>query len=216
MIAKEPRPGFSKTRLCPPCTPIEAARLAEAALADTLDAVAASPAKRRVLVLDGEPGNWLPGGFDVVPQAGGGLDARLEAAFAEVAGPALLVGMDTPQLTPALLAECSATLSAPGADAVLGLAPDGGYWAIGLRAPHDGLFQGVPMSTAWTGRSQLRRLRSRRLAVSLLPELRDVDTFEDAVEVAKRCPASHFATELDRVRGARYEPERGAAWAGGR
>ncbi len=60
VIAKEPRPGRVKTRLTPPFTPGEAAALAEAALVDTLRAVAATPARRRVLVLDGEPGPWLP------------------------------------------------------------------------------------------------------------------------------------------------------------
>ena len=103
VIAKEPRPGRVKTRLTPPFTPEEAAALAEAALADTLRAVAAAPARRRVLVLDGQPGPWLPPGFDVVPQCAGGLDERLAAAFAGCDGPALLIGMDTPQVTPGLL-----------------------------------------------------------------------------------------------------------------
>ena len=35
VIAKEPRPGAVKTRLCPPLMPEQAAELAEAALADT-------------------------------------------------------------------------------------------------------------------------------------------------------------------------------------
>lgn len=96
VIAKEPRPGWVKTRLTPPFTASEAAALARAALADTLSAVAAAPASRRVLVLDGTPGPWLPPGFDVVPQCAGGLDERLAGAFAGCDGPALLIGMDTP------------------------------------------------------------------------------------------------------------------------
>ena len=43
VIAKEPIPGRVKTRLTPPFTPQQAAALAEAALADTLAAVAAAP-----------------------------------------------------------------------------------------------------------------------------------------------------------------------------
>jgi glycosyltransferase A (GT-A) superfamily protein (DUF2064 family) len=97
VIAKAPEPGRSKTRLCPPCSPEQAAALAEAALTDTLRAVAATPADERVLVLDGTPGDWLPEGFRVVPQRGDGLDERLAAAFADAGGPALLIGMDTPQ-----------------------------------------------------------------------------------------------------------------------
>ncbi|SCE32790.1 hypothetical protein GA0115246_114565, partial [Streptomyces sp. SolWspMP-sol7th] len=100
VIAKEPRAGRVKTRLTPPFTPGQAAALAEASLTDTLRTVAATPATRRVLVLDGTPGPWLPPGFDVVPQCAGGLDERLAAAFAGCAGPALLIGMDTPQVTP--------------------------------------------------------------------------------------------------------------------
>ena len=103
VIAKQPVPGRVKTRLVPPCTHEQAAALAEAALADTLHTVLMAPARRRVLVLEGEPGPWLPAGFDVVPQCGGPLDERLAGAFAAVRGPALLIGMDTPQVTPGLL-----------------------------------------------------------------------------------------------------------------
>ena len=100
VIAKEPVPGRVKTRLTPPFTPAEAALLAEAALADTLAAVAAAPVSRHVLALDGAPADWLPAGFDVIPQRGGGLDERLAAAFADTHAtlplPMVLVGMDTP------------------------------------------------------------------------------------------------------------------------
>ena len=103
VICKSPVPGRVKTRLTPPCTPAEAAALAEAALRDTFAAVRATHAVRRIAVLDGAPGPWLGPGIEVVPQGPGGLDARLAAGFAAVGGPLFLVGMDTPQLTPALL-----------------------------------------------------------------------------------------------------------------
>lgn len=200
VIAKAPVPGRVKTRLCPPCTPEQAAALAEAALADTLQAVAATPVARRVCVLEGEPGPWLPAGFDVVAQRGDGLDERLAAAFEDVGGPALLVGMDTPQLTPALLADGLDALALPGTDAVLGLAPDGGYWAIGLRRPDRALLEGVPMSTADTGAAQRRRLLDAGLRVAMLPELRDVDTIDDARIVAGAAPpGGRFATALQAV-----------------
>src|SRR5688500_4457952 len=96
VIAKEPVPGRVKTRLCPPCTPEQAARLARAALEDTLAACGDTVgAGRRVLALDGEPGGWLPRGWDVVAQRGAGLAERLAHAFADVGGPAFLLGMDT-------------------------------------------------------------------------------------------------------------------------
>jgi rSAM/selenodomain-associated transferase 1 len=196
VLAKAPRAGRSKTRLCPPCTPAEAAALARAALADTLEAVLATPASRRVLVLDGPAGDWLPAGFDVLPQRGGGLDERLAHAFADVGEPALLVGMDTPQLAPADLERGLACLAAPGTDAVLGPAPDGGYWAIGLRSADPRAFLGVPMSTAQTGEAQLARLRGLGLRVALLPALRDVDRIADARAVAALAPTGRFARAL--------------------
>jgi uncharacterized protein len=194
VIAKEPRPGRSKTRLCPPCSPAEAAWLAEAALADTLAAVANTAAARRVLVLDGRPGTWLPPGIEVVAQGQGGLDARLAAAFACTAGPALLIGMDTPQVDTHVLTKAMAALD--GVDAVLGPAVDGGWWALGLSDPHSADILGVPMSTAHTGAAQLGRLLARGRRVHQLPCLRDVDLIDDARAVAAAAPHTRFATRL--------------------
>lgn len=205
VIAKAPVPGRVKTRLCPPCTPQQAAALAEAALADTLAAVAATPVARRVCVLDGEPGPWLPDGIEMVAQRGDGLGERLAAAFDDVGGAAVLIGMDTPQVTPAQLGSSLAALRAPGADAVLGLAPDGGYWAIGLRAPDPAVFDGVPMSTARTGAAQRARLLEAGRRVRLLPELRDVDTIADARIVAAAAPRGRFAAALREVDSATRE-----------
>ena len=195
VIAKEPRPGRVKTRLTPPFTPEQAAALAEASLVDTLHVLLATPARRRVLVLDGAPGPWLPPGFDVVPQCGGGLDERLAAAFAGCDGPALLIGMDTPQVTPALL-----TVDFADCDAYFGPAEDGGFWALGLADPNPALLRGVPMSTPTTGAVQRARLTAAGLRVRDLPPLRDVDTAYDAELVAAEAPEGQFAKELARLR----------------
>ena len=188
VLAKQPVPGRVKTRLVPPCTHEQAAALAEAALTDTLHTVLKVPARRRVLVLDGRPGPWLPPGFDVVPQCTGPLDERLASAFAAVHGPALLIGMDTPQVAPSLLSVDWRT-----ADAVFGPAADGGFWALGLRVPDPALLRGVPMSTSRTGAIQRARLLAAGLRVAALPQLRDVDTAADAVAVARLAPRSRFA-----------------------
>ncbi|MCX3287662.1 glycosyltransferase [Streptomyces sp. NEAU-H22] len=193
VIAKEPRPGRVKTRLTPPFTPEEAAGLAQASLTDTLHAVAATPATRRILVLDGAPGPWLPPGFDVVAQCAGGLDERLAKAFAGCAGPALLIGMDTPQVTPDLL-----TVDFADCDAWFGPAEDGGFWALGLACPDPALLRGVPMSTPMTGAVQRQRLVAAGLRVRDLPRLRDVDTAPDAHAVAALAPRGRFAARLAR------------------
>ncbi|MEU5633106.1 DUF2064 domain-containing protein [Streptomyces rishiriensis] len=196
VIAKEPVPGRVKTRLTPPYTPQEAAVLAEAALTDTLHAVLRAPARRRVLVLDGTPGRWLPPGYEVAPQGSGGLDERIAAAF-ELCddGPALLVGMDTPQLTPDLLAQ----VGRDGHDAWFGPADDGGFWALGFAEPAraGALVRGVTMSTDRTGAVQRRRLVDAGLSIGRLPTLRDVDTAADAASVAACCPPrSRFAAAM--------------------
>ena len=200
VIAKAPAPGRVKTRLTPPCSPGEAALLAGAALGDTLAAAArARTAARRVLVLDGAlvP---VPRGFDVVPQRGAGLAARLAAAFQDVGGPAFLVGMDTPQVTPQLLDAGLAALD--GADAVFGASLDGGYWGIGLRRPDPAAFDGVPMSRPETGMAQRVRLAELGLRTAVLPPLRDVDTIDDARAVAAEAPGSRFAATLAGIEGA--------------
>lgn len=199
VIAKAPVPGRSKTRLSPPCTPEQAAALARASLEDTLQAVRATPASRHVLVLDGDPGTWLPDGFEVVPQRGDGLDERLAAAFADV-GRAVLVGMDTPQVTPALLVRTLRALEVPRTDAVLGMAEDGGFWTIGLCDPEPGLFLGVPMSADDTGLRQHERLLERGLRVATVAALRDVDVIQDAHAVAALAPESRFAATLASMR----------------
>ncbi|MGH9013369.1 MAG: TIGR04282 family arsenosugar biosynthesis glycosyltransferase [Acidimicrobiia bacterium] len=200
VIAKAPCSGRSKTRLCPPCTPAEAARLARAALEDTLAAMAAAPVEgRRVAVLDGRPGSWLPPGFEVVPQRDGDLGDRLAAAFVAVGAPALVVAMDTPQVTPELLAETVRTLDRPGTDAVLGPTDDGGYWVIGLRRPDPRVFDDVPMSSPGTLDAQRARLRDLGLTSALAPRLRDVDDFEDALAVARAAPDTRFASTLREI-----------------
>lgn len=191
VIAKAPLPGFAKTRLIPAIGREGAARLAAAALADTLWAIAETPAARRVLVIDGPINGapWLPRidgrRFELIPQRDGGLGQRLSGAFADSAAtPALLVGMDTPQITAPLLGESIAALCSEGTDAVLGPAADGGWWAIGLREPHPGVFAGVPMSSADTAAHQRARLAELGLRVRELEQLRDIDTIEDARAVA--------------------------------
>lgn len=198
VIAKAPVPGMVKTRLTPPYRPEEAAALAEAALRDTLSAVAAAPAARRVLALLGEPGPWLPAGYDVVPQRGGDLAERLAAAFADAWAalpvPVVLIGMDTPQVTPALLAEAGRLLD--GHEVVVGPAADGGFWLLGQRRPDPALLTGLPMSRPDTGALLMERVRAAGVRAALLPELTDVDTAADARAVAAQAPSSRFAAAL--------------------
>lgn len=207
VMAKAPVAARVKTRLCPPCTPAEAAALAEAALADTLDAVVASGAGRLILALDGKPGPWLPAGFQVVAQCAGTFNRRLAHAWAAAGGPGVQIGMDTPQVTAADLDLALSALDTAGA--ALGPTTDGGWWAIGLRHPHPDAFRGVPMSTDHTGVDQQSRLRALGLEVAVLPTLVDMDTVDDLPAVVAAGPdtrTARLAAHLGLVPGARPVP----------
>ncbi|HEY5430084.1 MAG TPA: TIGR04282 family arsenosugar biosynthesis glycosyltransferase [Solirubrobacteraceae bacterium] len=196
VIAKEPLPGQTKTRLTPPCSPAEAAGLAGASLWDTLDVVARTPAARRVLVFEGDDRGWRPDGFELLAQRGRGLGERLASAFADVGTPALVVGMDTPQLTPGLLVDAMRALAEPDVDAVLAPTLDGGYWTVGFKAAAPRAFERVPMSSRSTCARQRQRLGELGLRVHEAPSLRDVDTIEDARAVAQAAPHTRFARAL--------------------
>lgn len=199
VMAKAPIPGRVKTRLCPPCTAEEAAVLAEAALADTLAAALGSSADEVVVALDGPACDGLPHGVTVIPQAGRTFAERLTHAWQEVGGPGLQIGMDTPQITADDIDRGVVALTDPDVDAALGLAHDGGWWAIGFRQPHPHAFRGIPMSQPDTGARQRIRLHELNLDTALLPVHRDVDNVVDAVAVAAIAPSTRFAEVVDRL-----------------
>jgi glycosyltransferase A (GT-A) superfamily protein (DUF2064 family) len=203
VVAKAPVPGRVKTRLCPPCTPAQAAALAAAALADTISTVDATPVAARCLLLSGR--YPTPAGWWVVAQRGADLGERLAHGLADSARPgaaALLIGMDTPQATPALLTAVAGGLER--ADAVVAPALDGGWWALALRDPYAaGVLRRVPMSTPGTAVATVAALRRVGLRVVTGPSLRDVDTFADAVAVAELCPSGGFAGAVRSLPAAR-------------
>jgi glycosyltransferase A (GT-A) superfamily protein (DUF2064 family) len=216
VITKAPVPGRSKTRLTPPCTPGQAAAIAAAAVGDTLDVVRATPVQRRVVALDGAPGELDLTGCTVVPQVEGDLGTRLAAAFAAAMDPAplptLLIGMDTPQVTPALLRGALDELLAGGpGTAVLGTAPDGGWWALGLHGPAPAqVLVDVPMSRADTGRLTRAALEDAGLQVLDLLPLTDIDHFPDALAVAADCPPDSRTRQVVAAVAAALGPVDGA------
>ncbi|HKU03657.1 MAG TPA: DUF2064 domain-containing protein [Arthrobacter sp.] len=203
VIAKECRPGRVKTRLTPPLTPEQAAALAQTSLSQTLETVRSLPAARRLLVFDGTPHKRDAAGFEVSAQGSGGLDERLAAICSLTAGPLLILGMDTPQLCreqlAPLLSDWATPAPGPHRGAWFGPASDGGFWALGLYRPDGGLVRGVDMSTPQTGTRQLARLTGAGLDVGLLPVLRDVDYFADAVAAARECSGTRFALAVKRA-----------------
>lgn len=208
VVAKAPVPGQAKTRLANEVGAEAAADLAAAALLDVLDQVRAAPALLLV-ALTGDLGAASRGdevraalaGAEVFDQRGDGFADRLANAHADAhervpdGTPVLQVGMDTPQLSGPLIVESLAVASA--ADAALGPAEDGGWWGLAVRDPAwaDSL-RNVPMSRSDTG--ECTRIALGRVAadVRLLPMLRDVDTWDDALAVARTAPDSRFAAAV--------------------
>jgi glycosyltransferase A (GT-A) superfamily protein (DUF2064 family) len=205
VVAKAPVPGLAKTRLAATIGDEAAADVAAAALLDTLDAVAASSVTQRVVAMTGDLSIACRGteirerlaDFTVVEQRGLDFAERLVHAHADAAAsvgglPVLQIGMDTPQVTGDLLSECATALL--GTDAVLGMAFDGGWWALGVTDPAMAKsLLDVPMSTSETGAVTLAALRHTGLVVGLLQELGDVDTIDDIGVVRRACaPGSRF------------------------
>jgi glycosyltransferase A (GT-A) superfamily protein (DUF2064 family) len=104
------------------------------------------------------------------------------------------IGMDTPQVSAELLLRSASAVLASGA--ALGMAADGGWWALGLTSARRGLFGGLPMSTDRTGRLQHERLRALGYSPARLETLVDIDTWDDARSVAAIAPASRTAAEV--------------------
>jgi uncharacterized protein len=210
VVAKAPVAGLAKTRLAATVGAKRAAELAAAALLDTVDSARAVLGATVACALtgslaDAERSAELAETLRdcvVFPQRGGDFATRLANAHADVARrfpgtPVLQVGMDTPQLRAPLLT--SALFRLREADAVLGPAADGGWWALGLQRPADAhVLRSVPMSRPDTGARTLGALHDLGLQVELLPVMSDVDTMDDAVTVAAQAPGSRFAQVMAR------------------
>lgn len=200
VVAKAPVPGRVKTRLGVVIGMEVAARVAAAALLDTL-AACRSAFDECHLALDGELRDACQedairdrlGGWVVHAQRGATFGERLARAHADAAGPGatVQVGMDTPQLTSADLREVAAA-SGPG-NAVLGPASDGGWWVLGLQDPTAAAgLAGVPMSRPDTYVRTRDALAAVGQTVRTTRVLRDVDTVADADAVAGELRDGHF------------------------
>jgi len=195
VMAKAPRPGLSKTRLCPPLRPEQAAALSAAFLRDISENIALAaraaaitgyiayaPAGQEAL-LDGHlaPGTSLllaDGSPLMPPDVQGFGRCLLHAVLAMLArghDAAVVLNSDSPTLPTSLLVRAASALAADGDRVVLGPADDGGYYLLGMKAAHAHLFADVAWSTSSV--AETTRLRARQLGVEVveLPMWYDVD-----------------------------------------
>lgn len=209
VMAKAPRAGETKTRLAPPLTQSEAARLAAFLFADTVSLalglgaavfVAYAPADGRALleeIVRAALGEETLSDVRWLEQHGDGLGERLdgvvERACAEGFGPLLLVGADSPTLPPTFLAAALKGLACGRADAALGATEDGGYYAVGMREPARGLFEAVEWSTPRAYAQTARNAARLGLRLLELPLWYDVDTPADLARLRAELSADEDA-----------------------
>jgi rSAM/selenodomain-associated transferase 1 len=200
VMAKAPRPGKVKTRLSPPLTPEQASDLNACFLRDTvasLHAATIQACAEWVISYTpvGEEAAFrgiLPDNARLIPQRRDGFGERLlataEDLFACGFAAVCLIDSDSPTVPTTEFARAAELLLAPGRRAVLGPSEDGGYYLIGLQAPHRRLFEDITWSTSVVTEQTLQRAAEIHLPVDLLREWYDVD---DANSLA-RLHAEYF------------------------
>jgi uncharacterized protein len=187
IMAKAPRAGEVKTRLCPPLSLSDAAELYRRFLLDKIEqvttlraaslAIAYTPAEARAFFEEVAPG------FVLVQQWGADLGDRLANSLGELLNRghhgAMAIDSDTPTLPVGFLQQAVDLVTTPGIDVVLGPTRDGGYYLIGLRAMHRELFEAMAWSTSAVLPETIRRADAKGLRVACLPPWYDIDTPED-------------------------------------
>jgi uncharacterized protein len=187
IMAKAPRPGAVKTRLCPPLLAAEAAALYRCFLLDKIAAVQALSGVRPMVAYTPDEAQAefavLAPDFALVPQRGPDLGARLHTTLASLLAAghpgAIAVDSDTPTLPREFLQQAVDCLTGPGPDVVLGPTEDGGYYLIGVRAANRALFDDMPWSTSAVLEITLRRAAAAGLQTVCTPAWFDVDTPDD-------------------------------------
>ena len=180
-MAKSPLAGRAKRRLAASVGVVSPARFYRTCLAHTLMRLGRDPRWRIVLAVSPDSdvsAPYWPRGIERVPQGSGDLGVKMQRLFRRLPpGPAIIVGSDIPAIRPSNIARAFRLLG--NGDAVLGRAPDGGYWLVGLRRAPRLLapFANVRWSGPHALGDTLRNLKGHRVAFAAT--LGDVDTAED-------------------------------------
>ena len=184
VMAKAPRPGAVKTRLVPPLSPSSASALSAGFLRDMTEniALAARDGGIRGYVAYAPAGfeagfdGMLANGTGLVLADGAGVSASrvhgfgrsllhaAQALFAQGHDAVCLLNSDSPTLPNSLLAQSAAALAEGGDRVVLGPAEDGGYYLLGMKAPHLHLFEDIAWSTGEVAAQTRERARALGLA----------------------------------------------------
>ena len=187
VFLKSPRPGYVKTRLAKEIGDIGAAT-AYRQLCDTLFSKLHSVRRVQLRFTPDEAKpeilHWLNDHWEAKPQGEGDLGERMDRAFEEADGPAIIIGSDCPYLEIADLEKATEALEKH--DMVIGPANDGGYWLIGLNSPCPTLFRDINWGTHTVLGETLAQAEIHDLSVHLVRELQDIDRATEWKDFCKR------------------------------
>lgn len=197
-MAKAPIAGAAKTRLAPPLTAGQAARLARALLLDQLEHLSAlraidlyvafTPRKAAPLFKRLAPRRYV-----CFPQEDGDLGERMRGVLAELwkrgHRNAAVVGSDVVPPPLKIFYDAFELLSSPDPRVVLGPSRDGGYYLIGMNRPTPEIFAGMTWSHDRVLRETTARLYRLGMTFDLLPTWFDVDTAADLELLRRSAPS---------------------------
>jgi rSAM/selenodomain-associated transferase 1 len=190
IMAKAPRPGTVKTRLAERL-PVEAVTGLYLCLLDDTMTLARSLGTVEVAIMcpASDVEELMPLGrsvVNVVAQKGEGLAAGLTSVFAHFAAPGrqrvVAFNSDSPHLPASVLRSAFEVLN--GHDVVVGPTNDGGYYLVGAKAAHPGLFDGDGMGTKSALEALLARARELQLSVGFTDPFYDIDVEDDLTRLA--------------------------------
>lgn len=190
IMAKAPRPGMVKTRLTQSLPPPASTELYRCLLEDTV-ALAKSLSGVEVAVMCPEPdkdelAHLLGNAVQVVAQKGEGLAAGLTSVFAHFTAAiqhrVIAFNSDSPHLPASVLESAFEALAT--CDVVVGPTHDGGYYLVGAKATHPGLFIGDEMGTSNALDTLLERVRALGLSLRLADPFYDIDVADDLIQLA--------------------------------
>lgn len=212
IIAKAPRPGKVKTRLCPPLSHYQAAVLYTAFLLDTVElALKVRGAKVKLICPTAEDAselkNFLPQTVGYFVQDIPGLTGALTEGFVKglAAGfsKVLCISSDNPTLPGDYLDEALQSLETN--EVALGPTDDGGYYLIGAKKTYPSLLNDMVWSTDTVMSETMRRAEEAGLQVQVLPGWYDLDTgvelerFREELKSQKTHSAFHTRRALSTV-----------------
>jgi rSAM/selenodomain-associated transferase 1 len=185
VFGKVPEPGAVKTRLSPPLSPQQAARLYEAFLRDAFVQYRRHPVDCLFYLGSPEPAlpqGLVPQGVKVHLQRGRGLGVRMsnafKASFEAGYGRLVIIGTDHPTLPPAYVGRAFRALEPPGSVAI-GPSEDGGFYLLGMNRYFPELFDGMRYSHAGVFEATRARAERTGARLTILPEWYDIDTPSD-------------------------------------